>query len=293
MFALFKKETKQKEGIPQTKRLAIYCLIVIVVMLAGSMLQSVLILSLGMDNLNADSVILYNLYLTVITSLMILYIGIRIHGRTPESMGLTNRHVFRTYLLGHMIGFSTLSGALLMTYCLGGAQLVGVELHKMGLLVLYFIGFMLQGFEEELLCRGFMMYGLSKSKSVFYSMMANSLFFAVLHLGNPGIDILPFVNLFLAGLAFSCIAVYFDDIWVASGAHSMWNFAQGNFYGIPVSGMSMGPTVFQFELKGNDMLSGGGFGLEGGVGVFLIEIITILAVCFIYKIKVKDKDENS
>ena len=130
------------------------------------------------------------------------------------------------------------------------------------------------------------MYGLSKKQSLFFAMMYNSLFFALLHLANAGISILAFVNLLLAGLSFSCMAVYFDDIWVASGAHSMWNYAQGNIFGILVSGMNMGSSIFSFELVGNSLISGGMFGLEGGIGVFIVEILTILFFCYLYKKKV-------
>ncbi|WP_071441443.1 CPBP family intramembrane glutamic endopeptidase [Traorella massiliensis] len=295
MFELFKKESKYKDGITKIKTPATYCLIVAAVMLIGSVVQSILVLPLVIGDLDSveaiDTVLasqtmtLYNLYLTIVISLMILYVGIKMHGRSFESMGLSAHHALKHYLIGLAVGFLTLSGAMLITYVFGGARFAGIDLSNIGLLLLYFVGFLFQGFEEELLCRGFMMFGLSKNHSVFFSMMFNSLLFAALHIGNPGVSPLALANLFLAGLSFSCMAVYFDNIWAASGAHSMWNFAQGNFYGILVSGMSMGPSVFKFELVGNALISGGSFGLEGGIGVFLVEIITILIFCLLYKYK--------
>ena len=74
------------------------------------------------------------------------------------------------------------------------------------------------------------------------------------------------------------------------GAHSLWNFAQGNFYGILVSGMNMGPTVFQFELSGHPIISGGEFGLEGGISVFIVEILTLIVFYYLYK---KRMNKNS
>ncbi len=295
MFELFKKESKYKDGISKIKSPVAYCLIIGAVMLLGSVIQSVLVLPFVIGDLDSSQAIdtvlasrtmtLYNLYLTIVISLMILYVGIKMHGRSFESMGLSSHHALKHYLIGLAAGFLMLSGALLITYVFGGVRYAGIDLSNLTLLLIYFVGFLFQGFEEELMCRGFMMFGLSKGYSVFFSMMFNSLLFAALHIGNPGISPLALMNLFLAGLAFSCMAVYFDDIWAAGGAHSMWNFVQGNFYGILVSGMSMGPTVFKFELIGDAWISGGSFGLEGGIGVFLIEIMTILIFCLLYKRK--------
>ena len=212
---------------------------------------------------------------------------------TAEDLGLKKKNFIKNYPLGLLVGFITISLSLLITYVFGGAKYVGVVIEQPVLLIFFFLGFLIQGFEEELLCRGFMMNGLSKTRSMFFAVLFNSIFFALLHLGNDGLGVLPLFNLFLAGLSFSMMALYFDDIWVASGAHSMWNFAQGNFYGFLVSGTDMGPSVFRFELTGNDLISGGAFGLEGGIGVLIVEIITIIIFYFSYKKKQRKNMQNA
>ena len=268
---------------------AYYCLLVGLSLILGALIQGIvlvpIVLLLGELVLDTSISMLISLYSTIITSLVVFYIALKKDDFTFESLGLTKKHVVKRYLLGLLIGFITLSLSLVITYILGGASYMGVVFDQPLMLLLFFIGFMFQGFEEELMCRGFMMRGLSRTRSIFYSIGFNSFYFALLHIGNPGITLLPMINLCLAGLAFSFMAVYFDDLWVASGAHSMWNFAQGNFYGILVSGMSMGPTVLQFELSGNAIISGGNFGLEGGIGVFIVELATILIFYLLYKKK--------
>lgn len=269
--------------------IAFYCLMIGLAMLIGTLLQVVVMIPLVMllGNLVFDTSInmLISLYMTILTSLVVFFIAFKIDGFTFESIGLKKKNILKRYTLGILIGFITLSLSLLITYLLGGAKYVGYVLDRPFLLFLFFIGFMFQGFEEELMCRGFMMKGLSRKRSILFSVCFNSFYFALLHLGNPGISLLPLINLFLAGLTFSCIAIYFDDLWVASGAHSMWNFAQGNFYGILVSGMSMGPSVLKFELSGNSIVSGGNFGLEGGIGVFIVELTTVIIFYLLYKRK--------
>lgn len=298
MFDLFKKEVLQKSHLPENLSIAKVVLSMAAVMLVGSFIQSFLILPFVISDLDSvdaiesvlssEKVMLIHLYLTVVISLLLVYVAVKFHKRSLFSLGLTKKNAVRHYILGHFVGWLTLSGALFLTCLLGGADFVGIDLQNPLFILLFFFGFVLQGFEEELMCRGFVMFGLSKSHSIFFSMMLNSLLFAGLHLGNPGVNFLSMINLFLAGFSFSCMAVYFDDIWVASGAHSMWNFAQGNLYGILVSGMNMGASVFQFELK--EGIFGGSFGLEGGIGVMLVEVVTILVFCLLYSKKMNKKE---
>ena len=291
MFELFKKEIPQTKEIIKNEHAGYYSFILGVVIIIGILLSALpMSIYYIVNNIDITTMttmdMLISLYGTIFTSLLMILFALKIDKRTFFSLGLTKKNVFKRYVLGLLIGFITLTGSLLITFILGGAKFNGFADVNILMLILFFIGFMFQGFEEELLCRGFMMYGLSKKQSLFFAMMYNSLFFALLHLGNDGMNILAFMNLFLAGLSFSCMAVYFDDIWVASGAHSMWNYAQGNIFGILVSGMNMGSSIFSFELIGNTLVSGGKFGLEGGIGVFIIELITIFIFCYLFKKKV-------
>lgn len=274
--------------------IAFYCCMMGIAILAGALLQVVvlfpIVLILGDLALDPAISTLISLYSTVFASIIIFYIALKKDEFTFESLGLTKKNGLKRYVLGLIIGFVTFSFSLLITYVFGGAKYIGFVMNEPLLLLLFFVGFMFQGFEEELMCRGFMMRGLSRKRSLFFSVWFNSFYFALLHIGNPGITLLPLINLFLVGIAYSFMAVYFDDLWVVSGAHSMWNFAQGNFYGILVSGMNMGPTVFQFELSGHPIISGGEFGLEGGISVFIVEVLTLIVFYYLYK---KRMNKNS
>lgn len=62
-----------------------------------------------------------------------------------------------------------------------------------------------------------------------------------------------------------------ENIWVVGAFHSLWNFAQGNIYGIQVSGNSLQPAILNSSnVKGHGLINGAGFGLEGGLGVTLV-----------------------
>lgn len=286
MIELFRKEVVQTEEIKYEHGIGYYCLLIALAMLVGGLAQETFLLILS-PMIREDMIVLLRLYSTIVSSFVLLFIALKIEKRSLFSLGITKEHFLCHYLLGLGLGFLTLSGAFLITYLFEGTNYLGLADMNPVLLLLFFVGFLFQGFEEELLCRGFMMFGMSKKYSLMVSILFNAFFFASLHFGNPGVNVLSLMNIFLAGVSFSCMAVYFEDLWVASGAHTMWNFAQGNIYGILVSGMNMGPSIFQFELVGNSIVSGGRFGLEGGMGVFFIEIITILFFCITYKKKMR------
>ena len=59
----------------------------------------------------------------------------------------------------------------------------------------------------------------------------------------------------------------------------MWNFAQGNFFGILVSGNNFGPSVFRFDsVSGMELVNGGAFGMEGGIATAIVLTVSIIVV---------------
>ena len=63
--------------------------------------------------------------------------------------------------------------------------------------------------------------------------------------------------------------------------HSMWNFAQGNLFGIPVSGLAGLPSPLRAEVTEGGwqtLVSGGDFGLEGGLAVTVVLVVACTIV---------------
>ena len=77
------------------------------------------------------------------------------------------------------------------------------------------------------------MNGLALRFPTWLAVLANSLIFAAMHLGNPNVSTLALVNLTLAGLTFSLLFAYTENIWFVGAAHSAWNFVQGPVLGTP------------------------------------------------------------
>ncbi len=109
--------------------------------------------------------------------------------------------------------------------------------------------------------------------------IANAVLFAALHLLNNGITVLAFINLVLFGVFASVYFVKRGNIWGVGALHSIWNLAQGNVYGIRVSGIQTSCSVLSSEMvAGRELINGGDFGLEGGLAVTIVLVVGTLVL---------------
>lgn len=234
------------------------------------------------------------LLLTIVSIFLILCYVLRFMKGSWQSIGIIRKHFLSSYIKGLGIGFVMITFALGLAYFGNGIVYEGIQHCNLIYLCIYFIAFVIQGFNEELLMRGFLMNAYSVKNSVAFGVIINSIIFAWMHLGNDGIHVLSLINLCLAGVCFSLLALYYDQIIVCSAAHSIWNFAQGNLYGILVSGISVPVTIFKFSNTGtNELLNGGAFGLEGSIAVTITQLLAIVILCLLHKRKQEKRKMNS
>ena len=107
----------------------------------------------------------------------------------------------------------------------------------------------LQGTTEEVVARAWLLPQLASRTNLKLAVLISSLFFTLLHMGNSGLTPLSLVNLFLFGVAMSLYLLKTDTVWGVAGIHGAWNFAQGNLFGILVSGQQSGTSLMTFYHK--------------------------------------------
>ena len=153
------------------------------------------------------------------------------------------------------------------------------ELLSFGFIILTV--FILQGTAEELVTRAWLIPQLAKRTNLKVAIVISSSLFTLLHLGNSGITPLSAMNLFLFGIAMALYLLKTDTIWGIGGIHGAWNFAQGNLFGILVSGQQSGTSIMEFTPQGNqDWLSGGSFGIEGSIMTSLVLLLLIAYLAY-------------
>ena len=247
------------------------------------------------DRMNYGIALIIELFATLSTVAVVLLYCLLVENRSLLSLGLTRRGAISEYVIGLAGGFLMLGGAVLLCIACG---VMTVKLTdpppSVGILSLFLVGFLIQGMSEEMLCRSYLMVSLSRGWPLWVCGVLNALIFALLHLGNSNVSVIALVNIFLFGLFASILTLRRGSIWMAGALHSMWNFAQGNLFGIPVSGIRGTPSpLSSHTAKGTwqELINGGAFGLEGGLAVTLVLAVSCAVALLIPTKKSEIADE--
>ena len=131
------------------------------------------------------------------------------------------------------------------------------------MLVIFAI-FVLVGWQEELLARGYWLQNLADGTNLFWGMIISSGLFALAHLGNLNVSPMAMLGLFAAGLFMAYGYLRTQQLWLPIGLHIGWNFFEGAVFGFRVSGLDTFRLIQQ-SVHGPELLTGGRFGPEAGL----------------------------
>ncbi len=198
------------------------------------------------------------------------FVMLRLVDRRPwSSIGLGSAQAApRTLAVGFALGALGIllpSGVLLMSHYLS----IGAPAHPggtwAGSAFVLAIGLLPAALSEELISRGYIFAAIRESIGPWWAIAVTSVFFASLHLGNPGVGLRDVTLVALAGVFLGAIVVITGSLWAATSAHFAWNWAMGALLHSPISGITM-PAVpgYATESTGPDWLTGGAWGPEGG-----------------------------
>lgn len=202
-----------------------------------------------------------------------------IEGRSFRSMGLVKEGWWKEYLIGFALGGVMLLAAGGLAAAFGGLEFRWNREVSWLWLLLFLLGFVLQGAGEEFLLRGYFMVSLTNRVSLAWAVGISSVVFAAMHLGNSGMSLLAFLNLSLFGVFAGLYVLRRGSLWGACAVHSAWNWFQGNVLGSSVSGMPLNASVWEARPgTGHELVHGGAFGLEGGLAVTAVLLAAILLV---------------
>ena len=243
-----------------------------------------LLAHLAVSDIPPATDMLIQLFATVFTVAAVILWCCRVERRSLMTLGFIRRGAMREYLIGIVAGVALFSAAVGLCLLAGVATLTKNPVTPSSwMLLLFLLAFLIQGLSEELLCRSFLMVSLSRRLSLWACAVINSALFSLLHLLNPGITPLALINIFLFGLLASLLVLRRGSIWMAAALHSLWNFVEGNLFGISVSGLGGIPsplvTTVTTDRSWKTLIHGGDFGIEAGLAstvVFMIGILLVL-----------------
>lgn len=187
--------------------------------------------------------------------------------------------------LGSLIGFLSLALATAIATAAGGLTFTISGRAALGAVfqTLLFSGvlFIIAALAEEALFRGYPLQTLARANFAGLGVLLTSVPFAAVHLQNPNVVAgFTFINTALAGIWFAFAYLKTRSLWFPLGIHWAWNWALGSFFGLPVSGISdLAPHPL---MRGTDhgpaWLTGGSYGIEGGVACTVTLIISTIFI---------------
>ena len=247
--------------------------------------EGLIALYVAILEISPESEQLVLLFATVILIVGVLVFCRFLQSRPLASLGFWKAHALTEYLIGIPVGVLLIG--LSVALCLAtGSLTLKPQSFPIGKWLLFFLGFTVQGMSEEVLCRGYFMLSVMRKNAIGWGILLNALCFSLLHFANPGFTPLAFCNIFLFGILMSLYVMWRESLWGVCAMHSIWNFCQGNVFGISVSGTGSGSSPLSAaQANGKTIWHGGTFGIEGGLAVTIVLLIAILFVTLLYRKK--------
>ncbi len=183
-------------------------------------------------------------------------------------------------LTGLAIGAGILISVTLILWVGGCFQIVGFNADPM-IPINGLAHFTIPAFAEELLFR-LLLFRLSEELlGSWIALLIVAAFFGFAHAANPNASLISSVAIAVsAGSLLGAVYMYTRRMWMVFGLHLAWNWVQGSFLGLPVSG-SESAGLIQPLREGPEWFTGGAFGVEASV--ITIVLCLIVAAWMIFK----------
>lgn len=168
-------------------------------------------------------------------------------------------------------------------YSFGSLALHGTSLFGWGLL--WAVTFVLVGFSEEFMFRGYVQYTLARGIGFWPAAVCLSLAFGAVHLRNPGEGIVGALNVAVTGMVFAFTLRRTGNLWLAVGWHAAFDFGETFLFSVPDSGNVFDHHLSNAVAQGPAWLTGGTVGPEGSAFGFLTMGVAALAIHFLFPAK--------
>ncbi|MCF6292591.1 MAG: CPBP family intramembrane metalloprotease [Robiginitomaculum sp.] len=201
-----------------------------------------------------------------------------VENRSLASIGWTFDRALLRYGRGFAVGLLMNVAAIAIIALLGGYEAGNwlpafSSISAIAIIVLFLVGFIVQGATEEILVRGWILSSLAARWGLPLAVGVTSLLFALLHLSNewPHVNYIAMFNIVLISIFFAIYVLRERSLLGVCAIHSAWNWIMSIGFGLNVSGLKIDvePLVVGLSQKPeiHDWITGGSFGPEGSLVV--------------------------
>ncbi|WP_320051694.1 type II CAAX endopeptidase family protein [uncultured Acetobacteroides sp.] len=290
-----KLEKERKASLPLWARVVLY----IIAFIASTItLQLVGMLAVGcsisdlesFSNLSTAQFLGVELFGLTGTLLITLLFRRYMDRKTFVSLGFSIAGRGKDILAG-LVGAILLFGiGTTLLYLMGQIRFTGFQFDAASFLVSFAL-FVVVAVNEEMLIRGYILNNLLTRMNKYVALAISASIFGVLHIMNNGMDLLPLVNLILAGILLGSAYIFTRNLWFSISLHLFWNFIQGPVLGYSVSGTHTS-SLLKMSSLGDATITGGKFGFEGSIVCTILMVVAIAGV-FTYFTRRKGEGEEA
>jgi membrane protease YdiL (CAAX protease family) len=229
-----------------------------------------------------------------ISALAAIFAGLvmaRLEQRSFWDYGLPlNRDSIKRAAQGLFLGLAMVSALIGLIaaahgFSLGERALAGWDVARYGLS--YAVGFTMLAFFEEFSYRGYLQATLTSGVGFWPAAVVLAIFFAAIHLYNPGETALGLIMVACFGLLAAFSLHRTGGIWLAIGMHLAWDWGLTYLYSVPDSGVPAVGHLMKSSLHGSRWITGGLAGPEGSVFAIVVLAITAVAIHLMFPAKQK------
>lgn len=262
-------------------KIIILCLFISVFLIASA---------ITMENYSIDDE--YGLLIFASFILGTLLSLILIDRKKLKDLGLVSlKSKFTDIFVGLILGGVLVVLNVFVLYLIGDLSFVTkINNPNLGMFLLKGFGvFIVVAIAEEMMFRGYIMLSMKHMNMPWLSILVSAAIFSFSHGAlNDGASTVAVVNISLAGIMLAYMFYRSKSLYLPIGVHITWNYFQGFIFGVNVSGREVGDAAYIAKMEDN-ILTGGTFGLEGGLVNTFVMLFAILIVFLLYRKADKDK----
>lgn len=230
------------------------------------------------DIANQDAIRPFKVIALIALLLIVYKLAVRHLGEAPHD-DLPWHRAPRELALGTLLAFGLFSAIVAIAAALGSYRIVGWGGGEDFVMILFVAGFA-AGFVEELMFRGILFRWIEQFGGSWLALAVTSGLFGFAHIDNDNATWFSSLAIAVeAGIMLGGAYMVTRSLWFAIGIHFGWNVTQGFIWDVPVSGNDVDGMV-EAQLVGNELVSGGAFGLEASV--IAMVLATAVGIYFVW-----------
>jgi len=226
---------------------------------------------LGADGLWSMMLEEFGLFLAAVAPALWLW---KVEGRAWGAYGLPGRQAFgKLFWVGAVWGFASISLLMALMYGVRVFDVGHLAMHGARIVrfaVFWAVMFLLVGFFEEFLLRGYTQFTLTRAIGFWPAAVLLSCTFGLIHIRNGGEEWPGLLAAAAIGFFFCLTLRRTGNLWFAVGFHAAWDWGETFAYSVPDSGTIFPGHLLKSSFHGPGWLTGGMVGPEGSVLCFVV-----------------------